>query len=136
MRPNEKILENVKKVLLSYDDMKPGDPELDEMKEKTTHDAIMGILSKANIKEYVSSHNTLIQTYEEALFTCSKVSKSIILKRHPKDAYINNYNPEWLFCLNANMDIQICLDFFKLLAISQIINAKVKVLRYNMNICV
>ena len=51
----------------------------------------------------------------EALIT-SKSSRSIILKRHPRDRRMNNYNPEWIFSWNANSDIQITLDFFEIIS--------------------
>ena len=29
---------------------------------------------------------------------------------------MNNYNPEWIFAWNANMDLQVCLDFFQVVS--------------------
>ena len=40
---------------------------------------------------------------------------SIILKRKVTEIYINNYNEEWLQAWNANLDIQVCLDYFSVL---------------------
>ena len=36
---------------------------------------------------------------------------SIILARDVDEIFINNYNVEWLRAWNANLDVQICLDF-------------------------
>ena len=40
----------------------------------------------------------------------------MVLKRHPKDRYMNNYNPEWIYAWNGNMDLQVCLDFFQVIS--------------------
>ena len=29
---------------------------------------------------------------------------------------MNNYNPEWIFCWNANTDLQITIDFFQIIS--------------------
>lgn len=36
----------------------------------------------------------------------------IVLKRNIREIFVNNYNAEWLNAWNANMDIQVCLDYF------------------------
>ena len=36
----------------------------------------------------------------------------MLLQRDIDEIYINNYNPEWLTSWNANLDIQLVLDFF------------------------
>ena len=36
----------------------------------------------------------------------------IILKRDVKEIFVNNYNSEWLNAWDANMDIQVCLDYY------------------------
>ncbi len=46
--------------------------------------------------------------YAEALST----SNVILLKRDPKEAWVNGYNPDLLRAWNANMDIQFVLDSF------------------------
>ncbi|RXN32331.1 replicase helicase endonuclease [Labeo rohita] len=46
--------------------------------------------------------------YVEALTT----SSVILLKRDPKEAWVNGYNPDLLRAWNANMDIQFVLDSF------------------------
>ena len=40
---------------------------------------------------------------------------SITLKRDVSEIYVNNYNQEWLNAWDANMDIQICLDYYAIL---------------------
>ena len=47
--------------------------------------------------------------YMKALST-SQRGKILILKRAPKERYINNYNAEMILAWNANMDLQLALD--------------------------
>ena len=54
---------------------------------------------------------TAVDVYEDALCISPKGYK-IIHKRDIDEIYVNNYNAEWLLCWNANMDLQLCLDFF------------------------
>ena len=54
------------------------------------------------------------QTYKEAL-QISDWGYSTILKRDVDEVMINNYNKEFIAAWNANMDLQICLDFFAVL---------------------
>ena len=54
------------------------------------------------------------KTYYEAL-EVSQNAACIILKRDPREAYINNYNPEWMKAWDGNMDIQVCLDYFAII---------------------
>ena len=63
------------------------------------------ILSKANIQS---------EDYYAAL-NVSQTGACVILKRTPKEIYINNYNPEWLKAWDGNMDLQVCLDFFAII---------------------
>jgi hypothetical protein len=47
-----------------------------------------------------------------AALQMSSMGNKIVLKRTPKEIWINNYNPEWLRAWNGNMDIQVCTDIF------------------------
>ena len=109
---NNKILQCVREVLEAYDKLQPGDEKLVEMEGKSTHDAIMSILMIPQIQKNILTNEDIFQRYEEALITSGRAAKTIILKRHPKDRYMNNYNPEWILVWNGNMDLQLCLDFF------------------------
>ena len=116
MISNNKILQCVREVLEAYDKLEPGDKKLVEMEGKATHDAIMSILMIPDIQKHILSNEDIFERYEEALITSGKSAKSIITKRHPKDRYMNNYNPEWIFAWNGNMDLQVCLDFFQIIS--------------------
>ena len=67
-----------------------------------------------DIQKHVDPSEDILERYQKALVTSGLKTKSIILKRHPNERYVNNYNPEWLFAWNGNMDLQICLDFFEI----------------------
>ena len=46
----------------------------------------------------------------------SKSGFSIILQRDIDEIFVNSYNPEWILAWNGNIDLQICLDFFAVIA--------------------
>ena len=62
-------------------------------------------MSKANISE---------QDYYKALSVSAK-GITVILKRSPKELFVNNYNSEWLRAWNGNLDLQVCLDYFAII---------------------
>ena len=49
------------------------------------------------------------EDYDEAIST-TETGKVIILERRVREIWVNTYNPNWLKCWNANMDIQIAHD--------------------------
>ena len=114
MTTNKKIIEKVKETLMKYDEMDPDDPRLIDMKQRSVEEAILNILMTEDIQKLVEPNEDILQRYEEALITSGHKSKSIILRRHPNERYQNNYNPEWIFAWDGNMDIQITLDFFEI----------------------
>ena len=70
------------------------------------------ILECANFSP-IDGHS-LIETYETAL-AHSDVSYGIHYSRDLDELFVNHYNPEWIESWNANMDIQLCLDFYAVL---------------------
>ena len=70
---------------------------------------LRALLEKAGI--IPEANNTILQVYEKALGV-SKNGYKIIHKRDINEIYVNNYNPEWIFNWNANMDLQLCLDYY------------------------
>ena len=116
MLSNKNILKGVGVVLEAYDKLEPGHQKLVEMEGKSIDEAIAGILMNSEIQKHILPNEDIFQRYEEALITSGRSAKSIILKRHPKDRYMNNYNPEWIFAWNGNMDLQVCLDFFQVIS--------------------
>ena len=51
-----------------------------------------------------------LDEYEKAL-TSTKRGYKVVQQRDLTEIYINPYNIEWMRAWNANMDIQICLDY-------------------------
>ena len=60
------------------------------------------LCQKANVK---------YNDYIEALET-STSGYSVVLQRDLDELFINPYNREWMKAWNANMDLQVVLDFF------------------------
>ena len=52
-----------------------------------------------------------MEDYEEALKN-SERGAQVILKRKPCEAFVNNYNAEYLLAWKANIDVQLCLDTY------------------------
>ena len=113
---NKKILQGVNDVFDFYDKLESGHEKRVEMEGKSTQDAIMTILMVPEIQKQILPNEDIFKRYEEALITSGRAAKSIILKHHPKYRYMNNYNPEWIFAWNGNMDLQVCLDFFQIIS--------------------
>jgi hypothetical protein len=64
-----------------------------------------------SITEILSKAYITTEEYYAAL-EVSSMGNKIVLKRTPKEIWINNYNPEWLRAWNGNMDIQVCTEIF------------------------
>merc|ERR1711954_388232 len=66
------------------------------------------------IKEILKIAGVTMKDYIDAL-SFSKTGYSVVLERDIDETDINFYNIEMLRAWNANMDIQICLDFFAII---------------------
>jgi hypothetical protein len=64
-----------------------------------------------SLTEILNEAKVTAEDYYKAL-QVSSMGNKIVLKRTPKEIWINNYNPEWLRAWNGNMDIQVCTDIF------------------------
>ena len=73
---------------------------------------LLDVLKKAGLE--AKDDDTLITQYENALAVSEKGYK-ILHKRDIDEIFINNYNSEWILNWNANMDIQLCPDFYAVL---------------------
>ena len=56
----------------------------------------------------------LFEKYHEVLRNSVK-GFEVNLKRDTNECYINNFNHEWLGCWNANLDVSVVFDFFRIL---------------------
>ena len=52
--------------------------------------------------------------YHYCLTFC-RYETRVILEREVSEIFVNNYNPHWMEAWNANMDLQICLDYFSII---------------------
>ena len=66
---------------------------------------------KDRIMELCLKANVTYDDYMKAL-SVSKVGYKVVQRRDIDEIYVNSYNVEWLRAWNANMDLQVCLDFF------------------------
>ena len=67
--------------------------------------------TKQRIQDLCKIAGVSYDGYIKALST-SKSGYSVVQQRDLDEIYINSYNIEWLRAWNANMDIQVVLDFF------------------------
>ena len=67
------------------------------------------LLDKAGIE--TEEGKSVLEIYADALGV-SKTGYKIIHKRDIDECYVNNYNAEWILNWNANMDLQLCLDYY------------------------
>lgn len=116
IRSYTKVLEHVKEAMIKYDNLDPNSTVLKQMENTSTYSIEKEILNVPGVKNLLLPNEDILARYEEALETSGSSAKTIILKRHPKDRYINNFNLEWIFAWNANMDLQLCLDFFQVIS--------------------
>ena len=58
--------------------------------------------------------NLLSAVYHYCLTFC-RYGTRVILEREVCEIYVNNYNPHWMEAWNANLDLQICLDYFSII---------------------
>ena len=90
--------EVIEKIMLSYskkDETKREHPKFIEERVKRICN-IAGV----NYEEYISAISTSKQGYK------------VVLRRDIDELFVNSFNIEWIRAWNANIDIQICLDFF------------------------
>ena len=66
------------------------------------------------IQELCKYAKVAYQDYIQALST-SKMGYAVVLQRDIDEVYINSYNAEWIRAWDANIDVQIALDFFSII---------------------
>ena len=109
---NSKILRLVKEVLNDEEKMKtilekydlPEENKSDY--EKNRKERIVSVLTEADVTE---------EDYKIAIKESSNKGTTVVLARDIKETMVNNYNAEWIRAWNANLDIQVCLDFFSVI---------------------
>ena len=106
---NEKVLEKVRRILddeeLVEEIMEKYDKEaesLDEYRVNRKH-RIMDVLQLAKVTP---------EEYVRVLKESGRKGINVVLARDIDEQFMNNYNPEWLWAWDANIDLQPCFDFF------------------------
>ena len=80
------------------------------MKQKESRSEHYGFIQE-RIKEMCMKADITYDEYIKAL-SVSKVGYKVVQRRDLDEIYVNSYNVEWIRAWNANMDLQVCLDFF------------------------
>ena len=65
----------------------------------------------SSIDKLLEEAGTNWNDYKTALKISFSGGYKIVLKRHVKEILMNSYNPNWSLAWNANLDLQICLDY-------------------------
>ena len=107
---NNKVLDDVRDVLENNDMMKVVWKEFKDKKSESKEEYIRN--RKRRILEVLRLADVRPKDYVNAVRESSKKGLNIILARDVDEIFINNYNPEWILAWNANIDIQLCFDFF------------------------
>ena len=66
------------------------------------------------IQELCKHAKVSYEDYIKALST-SKMGYAVVLQRDIDESYVNSYNAEWIRAWDANIDVQIALDFFSII---------------------
>ena len=92
----------------------------DETKQmKTTLDKVKQVMVAMTpeeqetwtITDILGKADVIQEKYYKALHVSAR-GAVVVLKRSPKEMYINNYNPEWIKAWDGNLDLSVCLDFY------------------------
>ncbi|KAK6167006.1 hypothetical protein SNE40_021119 [Patella caerulea] len=90
--------------------------EISNDQAKTILECIMKAISDPdkNYDSFEDLYTDLDITQELFVKACEKLTKknNLVLKRDPKDVWINQYNPDLLRAWNANLDIQYVFDAY------------------------
>ena len=78
--------------------------------QQIKRDRLKLILDEAKIEGETFEEKN--KNYEDALSYSFKKGYKVNVKRDIDEIYTNTYNPVWIQAWDANIDIQICLDFF------------------------
>ena len=94
--------ENLKKIMEKFD----------KQSEMTLSDHAKG--KELRIREACKMAKVEYEDYVQAL-SVSRVGYKIVMSRDVDEVNVNNYNVEWMRNWDANLDIQIAIDFFAII---------------------
>ena len=103
----------IKKILSKYPEKK-SENRKDYLKHR--EERIKKILNLAGLKT-----EEQYDLYLSAL-EASTSGYSILLERDIDEMFVNSYNPEWARAWNGNHDLQICLDYFAVMTLEQLLS--------------
>ena len=103
-------VESVKKMVL---DAKVTVDNLLIIEKEIFSERLLHVLLRAGITNS-KDPAIIMKTYEDAL-QISDHGYSIHHRRNTDEIFVNQYNEEWLYNWNANLDFQLCLDYFAVL---------------------
>ena len=109
-KKNRETLEAVSKILEDEEAIKSIMEELGDKKKEMKEEYMLN--RKQRILKVLELAKVSVKCYKAAVREQTKKGISVILARDIDELFINNYNPEWLRAWNANLDIQVCFDFF------------------------
>ena len=72
-------------------------------------------LSGTHINDKKDLRKNLVMAVYHYCLTFCRYGTKVILEREVSEIFVNNYNPHWMEAWNANMDLQICLDYFSII---------------------
>ena len=124
LRKVQEILESEEKIEMILIDYNL-DRENKEEYEVNRKERICRVLEEAEVTE---------QEYELAIKESSNRGVTVILARDITETMVNNYNGEWIRAWSANLDLQVCLDFFSI--ITYITEYFTKVNYFHTNDCI
>ena len=107
---HKEVLEAVSDVLENKEAVESIMKEFGDKKTESKEEYINN--RKKRILKVLEMAKVSQKSYLAAVKEQTKKGVSMVLQRDIDELYINNYNPEWLRAWNANMDIQVCFDFF------------------------
>jgi DNA replication protein DnaC len=93
-------------VQLTTEEKRANDDILSKVKEEIENDPMQ------SLEEVCDKCSIDPEDYMNAVIA-SETSQTIILKREPKDVFVNNYNPKVISLWKANMDLQYCADKYQ-----------------------
>ena len=109
---HQKILRLVREVLDNQNIM---DKILRDYKMEEETKMEYEINRKKRILHILSEAQVTPEEYMSAIKESSKRGVTVVLARDITETMVNNYNGEWIRAWNANLDLQVCLDFFSVI---------------------
>ena len=106
------VISKVMMVLDTDEDLKKIMEKFDKKSEITVSDHAKG--KELRIREACKMAKVDFEDYVQAL-SLNRVGYKIVMSRDVDELNVNNYNVEWMRNWNANLDIQIAIDFFAII---------------------